>query len=55
MCADELRRQSDQFVDIVDLKDQICRDHGSKGIPIPEGLEEDLDEGLEEDELVTSS
>jgi len=51
MCADELRRQSDQFVDIVDLKDHIGRDHGSEGIPLPEGF----DEGMEEDELVTST
>ncbi len=51
MCADELRRQSDQFVDIVDLKDHIGRDHGSEDIPLPE----DFDEGLEEDKLVTST
>jgi len=56
MCADELRRQSDQFVDIVDLKDHIGRDHGSEGIPLPEDFDEGLEEeGLEEDELVTST
>jgi hypothetical protein len=38
-------------VDIVDLKDHIGRDHGSEGIPLPEGF----DEGMEEDELVTST
>ena len=56
MCADELRRQSDQFVDIVDLKDHIGRDHGSESIPLPEDFDEGLEEeGLEEDELVTST
>jgi uncharacterized LabA/DUF88 family protein len=56
MCADELRRQSDQFVDIVDLKDHIGRDHGSEGIHLPEDFDEGLEEeGLEEDELVTST
>ena len=56
MCADELRRQSDQFVDIVDLKDHIGRDHGSEDIPLPEDFDEGLEEeGMEEDELVTST
>ena len=56
MCADELRRQSDQFVDIVDLKDHIGRDHGSEDIPLPEDFDEGLEEeGLEEDKLVTST
>ena len=28
MVADELRRQADQFIDLADLEDQICRDPG---------------------------
>ena len=56
MCADELRRQSDQFVDIVDLKDHIGRDHGSEDIPLPEDFDEGLEEeDMEEDELATST
>jgi uncharacterized LabA/DUF88 family protein len=31
MVADELRRQADQFVDIADLEQAICRDAGSGG------------------------
>jgi uncharacterized LabA/DUF88 family protein len=30
MVADELRRQADQFVDIADLEQQICRDAGQQ-------------------------
>ena len=30
MVADELRRQADQFVDIADLEQQICRDSGQQ-------------------------
>ena len=30
MVADELRRQADQFIDLADLEEQICRDPGSR-------------------------
>ena len=40
MCADELRRQADQFVDIIMLKEHIGRDHSSADVPLQEGLEE---------------
>ena len=55
MCADELRRQADQFIDIVELKDQICRDHCSEDAPLSVDLEEGLEkEECEEGILVTS-
>ncbi len=56
MCADELRRQADQFMDIVDLKGQIGRDHSSEEIPLHEAMEEVLEEEeLEEEKLATSA
>jgi hypothetical protein len=33
MVADELRRQADQFIDLADLEDQICRDPASRPAP----------------------
>jgi hypothetical protein len=33
MVADELRRQSDQFIDLADLEDQICRDPATRPAP----------------------
>ncbi len=30
MVADELRRQADQFIDLADLEDQVCRDPASR-------------------------
>jgi uncharacterized LabA/DUF88 family protein len=30
MVADELRRQADQFIDLADLEDSICRDGGAR-------------------------
>jgi uncharacterized LabA/DUF88 family protein len=55
MCADELRRQADQFIDIVELKDQIGRDHRSEDVSLPVGPEEGLEkEEFEEKILVTS-
>jgi hypothetical protein len=30
MVADELRRQADQFIDLADLEDQICRDPATR-------------------------
>ena len=41
MCADELRRQADQFVDIIMLKEHIGRDHSSADVPLQKGLGED--------------
>mgnify|MGYP001248741434 CR=1 FL=1 len=35
MVADELRRQADQFVDLADLEDQICRDPASRPVREP--------------------
>ena len=35
MVADELRRQADQFIDLADLEQQICRDPASR--PVREG------------------
>jgi len=56
MCADELRRQADQFIDIVELKDQIGRDHRSEDVSPPVGPEEGLEkEEFEENILVTSA
>jgi len=64
MCADELRRQADQFVDIVELKDQIGRDHGSEDIPLREDPqreeqrevpEEGIPEEIVEEELASSA
>jgi uncharacterized LabA/DUF88 family protein len=31
MVADELRRQADQFIDLADLEQQICRDPAARG------------------------
>jgi uncharacterized LabA/DUF88 family protein len=33
MVADELRRQADQFIDLADLEDQICRDPATRPAP----------------------
>lgn len=35
MVADELRRQADQFIDLADLEDQICRDPASRPVREP--------------------
>ncbi len=35
MVADELRRQADQFVDLADLEDQICRDPATRPVREP--------------------
>jgi hypothetical protein len=32
MVADELRRQADQFIDLAELEDQICRDPASRPV-----------------------
>ena len=37
MVADELRRQADQFIDLADLEDQVCRDPASR--PVREARE----------------
>lgn len=37
MVADELRRQADQFIDLADLEDQICRDPASRPVREPRG------------------
>ena len=33
MIADELRRQADEFIDLTDIADEICRGHGSDTPP----------------------
>src|ERR1700733_13718170 len=35
MVADELRRQADQFVDLADMEDQICRDPATRPVRDP--------------------
>jgi uncharacterized LabA/DUF88 family protein len=35
MVADELRRQADQFVDLADLEEQICRDPATRPVREP--------------------
>jgi uncharacterized LabA/DUF88 family protein len=35
MVADELRRQADQFIDLADLKEQICRDPATRPVREP--------------------
>jgi uncharacterized LabA/DUF88 family protein len=35
MVADELRRQADQFIDLADLEEQICRDPASRPVREP--------------------
>ena len=35
MVADELRRQADQFIDLADLEDQVCRDPASRPMREP--------------------
>jgi hypothetical protein len=35
MVADELRRQADQFIDLADLEDQICRDPATRPVREP--------------------
>jgi uncharacterized LabA/DUF88 family protein len=35
MVADELRRQADQFIDLADLEDQICRDPATRPMREP--------------------
>ena len=32
MVADELRRQADQFIDLADLEDKICRDPATRPV-----------------------
>ena len=35
MVADELRRQADQFIDLADLEDKICRDPATRPVREP--------------------
>ena len=35
MVADELRRQADQFIDLADLEEQVCRDPASRPVREP--------------------
>ena len=35
MVADELRRQADQFIDLADLEEQICRDRATRAVASP--------------------
>jgi uncharacterized LabA/DUF88 family protein len=35
MVADELRRQADQFIDLAELEDRICRDPASRPVREP--------------------
>jgi hypothetical protein len=35
MVADELRRQADQFIDIADLEESICRDPATRPVREP--------------------
>ena len=35
MVADELRRQADQFVDLADLEEQVCRDPATRPVREP--------------------
>jgi uncharacterized LabA/DUF88 family protein len=35
MVADELRRQADQFIDLADLENEICRDPAGRSIREP--------------------
>jgi uncharacterized LabA/DUF88 family protein len=35
MVSDELRRQADQFIDLADLEDQICRDRAARPVREP--------------------
>jgi uncharacterized LabA/DUF88 family protein len=35
MVADELRRQADQFIDLAELEEQICRDPASRPVREP--------------------
>ena len=35
MVADELRRQADQFIDLADLEEQICRDPATRAVREP--------------------
>jgi uncharacterized LabA/DUF88 family protein len=35
MVADELRRQADQFIDLADLEEQICRDPATRPVREP--------------------
>jgi hypothetical protein len=37
--ADELRRQADQFVDLAELEDKICRDPATRPVRAPRGDE----------------
>ena len=39
MVADELRRQADQFVDLAELEDKICRDPATRPVRAPRGDE----------------
>ena len=56
MCADELRRQADQFMDIVELKDKIGRDHRSEDAFLSVGPKKGFEEKeLKEEILVTSA
>lgn len=47
MVADELRRQSDQFIELQDIADQIARIHTPQERP-------ELEEGAEEDEILAA-
>jgi uncharacterized LabA/DUF88 family protein len=62
MVADELRRQADQFIDLADLEEQVCRDPASRPVrepreigsrgrrPVPTPTPATLDFPEEEDE-----
>lgn len=39
MVADELRRQADQFIDIADIEEHICRDPATRPAKLPEGAQ----------------
>ncbi|MEL6297136.1 MAG: NYN domain-containing protein [Pseudomonadota bacterium] len=43
MVADELRRQADQFVDLVDLAPSICRETGQRSARYEDNRDEDLE------------
>jgi len=51
MVADEIRRQADNFVDLISLRDEIARDHGGRASRDDSYDDEDYEDEYEDDDI----
>jgi len=51
MVADEIRRQADNFVDLISLRDEIARDHGGRASRADSYDDEDYEDEYEDDDI----